>query len=392
MIKHLLKMVWNRKRVNGLIMVEIFVSFLVLVVVLTATAYYVSNYRQPLGYNIERVWNVHVDTRLPQKGFNKIRADGMRQVALAMRDLPEIESVGWMNTPPYSHSTWSNGRKYNGQDITIEMNRASVEIKEVLSIPMVAGRWFSRDDDASKLTPVVINERYARLLFGDQDPIGKMPLDSTCRIVGVMQEFRKAGEFSAPVEYQIARVTMDDTTMFRYGVFLIRVREGTTAGFQGKLIGVLESVQKGWSFDITPLVNDRESDFKLRLAPLIAGGVIAGFLLLMVALGLIGVLWQNVSQRTKEIGLRRALGGTALNVSRQIHGEQFVITTLGVLAGLVLIIQLPLLDLIGFIQPGVYVTAMVVSLILMYALTYLCSIIPGWLAMDIEPAEALHYE
>lgn len=392
MIRHLLKMVWNRKRVNGLIMIEIFVSFLVLFVVLTATAYYVSNYRQPLGYDIQRVWNIKVNTRLPQKGFDKVQADGLQQLALAMRDLPEIESIGWMSMPPYSHSTWSNGRKFNGQDIVIEINGASDDIQNLLSVPLIAGRWFSKEDDASKLKPVVINELYARLIYGDEDPIGKKPLDSTCMIVGVMKEFRKAGEFSAPVCYQIARFRIEDTTKSHNGSFLIRVREGTTASFQGKLIGVLESVQKGWSFDINELQNDRESDFKLRLAPLIAGGVIAGFLLLMVALGLIGVLWQNVSQRTKEIGLRRAVGGTALNVSRQIHGEQFVITSLGILAGLILVVQLPLLDLIGFIQPGVYIAALTISLILMYALTYLCSVIPGWLAMDIEPAEALHYE
>lgn len=392
MIKHLLKMVWNRKRINGLIMIEIFISFLVLFTVLTATAYYISNYFKPLGYNIDRVWNIQVNSRLPREGFDKVRSKGLNQLELAMRDLPEVESVGWIFASPYSHSTWTNGRKFNGQDIDIEMNRASDNIQHVLTIPMVAGRWFSKDDDASAYTPAVINEQYARLLFGSENPIGKMPLDSTCRIVGVMKGFRKGGEFSGPVNYQIARLRLEDTTQSRFGTFLIRVKEGTTGAFQGKLTKVLESVEKGWSFNIETLANSRESDFKLRLAPLIIGGVVAVFLLLMVALGLIGVLWQNVSQRTKEMGLRRALGGTAQHVSRQIHGEQFIITTIGVTAGSVLAMQLPLIDLIDFIKPETYFFALAISLILMYAITYLCSMFPSWLAMDIQPAEALHYE
>ncbi len=124
----------------------------------------------------------------------------------------------------------------------------------------------------------------------------------------------------------------------------------------------------------------------------LSGVLSPDFCLLMVALGLIGVLWQNVSQRTKEIGLRRALGGTAKNVSRQIHGEQFIITTIGVTAGSFLAMQLPLINLIDFIKPETYFFALVVSLILMYAITYLCSMFPSWLAMEIQPAEALHYE
>jgi len=412
-IKHLLKMVWNRKRINGLIMVEIFVSFIVLFVVLTATAYYISNYYKPLGYNIQDVWIINVNSRLPHEGYGDVRSQGLRQLELAMRDMPEIESVGWMYAGPYARSTWTNGRHIGGKQIYIEINRASDDIQMVLSIPLMSGRWFSPEDNTSTgapdpaeksgsaksgspkpvgRTPVVINELYAKLLFGSGDPIGKMPLDSSCRIVGVMKDFRKAGEFSAPVCYQIERLTLMDSTGNRNGSFYIHVKPGTTMAFQAKLSSVLESVEKGWSFHIEPLTREREADFKLRLAPLIAGGVIAIFLLLMVALGLIGVLWQNVSQRTKEIGLRRALGGTAQNVSWQIRGEQFAITTIGVAVGSFLVLQLPILDLIEFIPAQIYMTALVFSMILLYMLTYLCSMFPSWLAMDIEPAEALHYD
>jgi putative ABC transport system permease protein len=385
-------MVWNRKRVNGLLMIEIFVSFLVLFIVLTATTYYVSNYRKPLGYTIDRVWTIKVHSRLPRKGYSRVLSDGLRKLEMAMRDMPEIESVGWMSSAPYENSTSIHGTKFNGASVDAEVNLASDPVRNLLNVPMTAGRWFSDEDNASNFDPVVINEELARVLYGTENPIGKQSLDSNSRIVGVIQDFRKDGELSGTVNYQFSRFRMADTTDNRYGGFLIRLREGTTAAFQGRLIGLLESVEKGWSFDIETLESARESNLKLRLAPLIAGGVIALFLLSMVALGLVGVLWQNVSQRTKEIGLRRALGGTAANVSRQIHGEQIVITTLGVAAGSILMLQLPLLDLIGFIPTGVYMTGLGLSLGIMYGVTYLCSLFPGWLAMAVQPADALHYD
>jgi putative ABC transport system permease protein len=157
-------------------------------------------------------------------------------------------------------------------------------------------------------------------------------------------------------------------------------------------VKTLESVEKDWTFQVVMLDQARNAYFKEQVAPLIAGGIVSVFLLIMVALGLVGVLWQNVTQRTKEIGLRRALGGDADNVSRQIHGEQFVITSLGVGAAAILLMQVPLLDLVSFIKPEIYFTSLAISVLVMYVVTHLCSLLPSWLAMDIQPAEALRYE
>ena len=73
--------------------------------------------------------------------------------------------------------------------------------------------------------------------------------------------------------------------------------------------------------------------------------------MLMVALGLLGVLWQNVTQRTREIGLRRAKGAAKVDVQRQILGEIGVMTTLALLAGVLVVVQFPLLDIIYFVEP-----------------------------------------
>jgi putative ABC transport system permease protein len=147
-----------------------------------------------------------------------------------------------------------------------------------------------------------------------------------------------------------------------------------------------------WSFGIKPLTQAREATFREFLTPLAAGTIVASFLLLMVGLGLIGVLWQNLIQRTRELGLRRAAGASRTAVHRQVFFEQSILTSLGVLLGAVLIAQLPILDLIAFIRPAVYLGGFLASMAAIYLLSTICALYPSALASRVQPAEALRYE
>ncbi|HEV2669211.1 MAG TPA: FtsX-like permease family protein, partial [Blastocatellia bacterium] len=145
-------------------------------------------------------------------------------------------------------------------------------------------------------------------------------------------------------------------------------------------------------FSIKPLVEMRASVFQEYLVPMAAFGLVAGFLLIMVGLGLTGVLWLTVTQRTKEMGLRRAKGATRQRIYKQILGELFIVTTTGLLVGTLVVVQFPLLDLMGFASPEVYTASIFISLGLIYLLTTVCGLYPSLLATRIHPAEALHYE
>ncbi len=393
MIKHLFKMVWNRKRINGLMMIEIAVSFIVLFVVCTAVIYLLNNYRKPLGFSVDRVWSIRPDTKLPWQTHTAEKLEGMRQLTLALQGLPEIESIGGMFMPPYSNSRGTQIAQYQNKPISADVNGATDGIKDVLGVDLIAGRWFSPEDDGNTVSPAIINEHLASELYGPDNPIGKELPFNQLRVVGVVRDFRKEGEFSAPTNYLISRIRTNDTTQMRIPwTILIRLKPGITAAFEEKLVKTMEAVEKTWTFDVIQLEQERDARFRRELAPVAGGVIIAGFLLLMVLFGLTGVLWQNVTQRTKEIGLRRAMGGTAADISRQIHGEQFVITTIGLAAGALLVLQVPLLNIAAFVPTAVYLTSLAIALVIMYAITHLCSLIPGWFAMDIEPAEALHYE
>ena len=125
---------------------------------------------------------------------------------------------------------------------------------------------------------------------------------------------------------------------------------------------------------------------------LAAGGLIAAFLLAMVALGLTGVLWLNVTQRTREVGLRRAKGATARSIQRQLRGEVLVLTSIAVTVGLLVVVQFPILRLFTTVEWTVYASGLVISMVLIYLLTIACAWAPSRLASSIEPAEALRWE
>jgi putative ABC transport system permease protein len=136
----------------------------------------------------------------------------------------------------------------------------------------------------------------------------------------------------------------------------------------------------------------RQTSFRMYLLPLLAGGVVAFFLMIMVGLGLSGVLWQNVIRRTHELGLRRAVGASRTQVFVQILLEVLCLTGVGLLLGVVLVLQLPLLGIGAFVPPAVYAAGLLGAMAAIVLLAAGCSLYPATLASRVTPAEALRYE
>jgi len=289
---------------------------------------------------------------------------------------------------------------YKGRMAETTANNVTDGFKDVMGLELVRGRWFEPADDALNWDPVVINQRLAEELFGAEDPLGKTI--STSRepqrdererhVIGVISEFRENGELQQPENYTFTRKKLtgvDDDFMLH---LVLKVRPGTPPAFEEKLMNRLAAEAKGISFEVNPLAKTRASFLRIYMAPLLAIGVVAAFLMIMVSLGLVGVVWQSVTQRTTEIGLRRALGGTATAIHAQVLGELVVITSVGLLLGTALVAQLPLLGVMTFVGTRVFLVGLGTSLALIYLLTLLCGLYPSMLASKIQPAEALHYE
>ncbi len=173
---------------------------------------------------------------------------------------------------------------------------------------------------------------------------------------------------------------------------MVRVRPGTPAVFEQALIERMQRIAPDRSFRARPMAQTRDEALRFRLAPLVAGGIVALFLISMVALGLTGVLWQNVTKRTREIGVRRAMGASGKQVNRQILLEVMLLTTIALIVGSVIVLQLPILGAFTIVTPAAFSSGFALALATIYALTVLCGLYPSWLASRLQPADALRYE
>jgi putative ABC transport system permease protein len=416
MIRHVFKLIWNRKRTNFLMMAEIFVAFLVLFAVVALAVYTADNWRRPLGYSIERVWVVHVDMKQASDDyFDAAQQETTRQLMLALGEFPEIEASAGTMLAPYQFGSSASAYQWRGRRIEYGVAEVTDGFKDLLGLEVVEGRWFGPEDDGQNYEPVVINRDMRVDLFGggpaigenianEREPGGDGPAARERRVVGVVADYREDGEFDGTRHYGLFRKTMAGGAADGRGnadarrrdrpprTLLVKVRPGTTAAFEERLLERLQAAAPDWSFEVTTLSAMRASAIQFAVAPLVAVGLVAGFLMLMVALGLLGVLWQNVTQRTREIGLRRAKGAARVNVQRQILGEIGVMTALALAAGVLVAIQFPLLDIIYFVEPHVYAIGLAISVTAICLLTLACAWYPSRMAMRVEPAEALRYE
>lgn len=397
MIRHLLKLVWNRKRANALLILEMAASFLVVFAVAAAALVFADRVRRPLGFAWQGVWNVSLGMGLPgDLDFTAEQTATFERVLREAASLPGVEAAGGIMAAPYSFSTRESSFQYEGRDIDTVSNEATVETAAVLGLEPVFGRWFAEGDgQGSGPRPVVVNRRLARELFGVEDVAGKMlqlSPEEELRVVGVVDEFRQHGELSAPGNYIFHFKPVGEPEAGPLRELLLRLAPGTPASFEPQLLARLQAVAPTWSFEVTPLETMRDRRFRFHLAPVVLGAVVGGFLLLMVALGVLGVLWQNVAQRTRELGLRRAAGASRGRVYAQILAELLIVTSLGLALGTVVVAQIPLLDLVASLTPAVWSAALALAAGIVLALAAVCGLYPGWLATRVEPATALRYE
>lgn len=391
MLKHLFKLIWNKKKQNFVLMLEILVSFLVIFAVFTMVVYYYQNYRKPMNFDYEPVWAIQFKTEQRPQGNDSLSLyfESLRN---QLSSMPEIAAVSFTgHNIPFSMSTSQNNVNYEGlhinrvNDYTVQDSYAAT-----LGLSMQEGRWFSRADAGAKYRPVVINGHLKEKLFGKGDAVGKLlekGSDNPLKIIGVINDIKEKGDYQA-IESSLYRRA--DTSAYRWmEVILARVKPTANIAFEGRLYKALATYLPNATVEIEHLTNKRTGKNSMTLVPMIIMTIIAGFLVINVALGLFGVLWYNINRRRGEIGLRRAVGATGQSISRQLVREALVLSTIALLVGCFFAVQFPLLNVFDM-PAGVYLTAIGLSIVFIYLLVVVCALYPGKQAAAIYPAVALH--
>jgi putative ABC transport system permease protein len=104
------------------------------------------------------------------------------------------------------------------------------------------------------------------------------------------------------------------------------------------------------------------------------------------------VLWQNVTRRAREFGLRRAAGASQRDIQRQVLMEITLTAAIGLIVGLVLVVQIPLIPLASFLSTGVIASGALAAVVLVLGLALSAAAYPSWLATRTHPADALRDE
>lgn len=418
MILHLLKLVWHRKRANALVMTEIFFSFLIVFAVATMAVSMIRRWQAPLGYSWRNVSVVDVVSFAPShlSATSTVAGppDQVDPVLLAnakeldrllrdLRALPEIESAAIDSMPAYSNGTWTSSIGLENHRADVTADRAGDDFARVMHLKLLHGRWFQREDDAANYLPLVVDSDAATAIFGTEDAVGrKLPAEGfrsdpsspkEMRVVGVIAPYRKSGEFSGPdVRMTFFRASSIHPQTPEARSIVLAVRPGTPPSFEAQLNRHLHAIAPDLTFRLRRMEQMRRFSLRVRLAPLGILALIAVFLISMAALGLTGVLWQTVTRRLREIGLRRALGATGHGVRMQVLMEVSLLATMAVILGTIVVIQLPLLGIMHLVTKTEFTAGLGSALAVIYLITLLCGAYPSWLASRIEPAEALRYE
>ncbi|RFP63355.1 macrolide ABC transporter permease [Hymenobacter lapidiphilus] len=399
MIRHLLKLIWRRKAANGLLALELLLTFLVLFGLGCLVAVVGLAFRQPPGFAYEQVWTLRLATNndtLPQEPT-------LLRLQRQLGQQPGEEAVSLaMYSTPFSEYTMNSTATVAGQPpLVVTEVETDDQFAALLEMSVSEGRWFDRRDEAAGVPPVIINQEMREAIFAGRPALGqRIKLQHALnenekaegRVVGVVGSYRPGGDLAPPqpVVFRRRVPPPEGTRMFAY-TLLVKVKPGAGAALEQQLVRTVTAVTKTWTVSATPLADSRALALQTSLAPLLAVGIVSAFLLLNVALGLFGMLWQAISQRRDEIGLRRALGATAADIGRQFVGETLVLTTLALLPGLFIAAQFPLLGVLG-VSTHVYLLGMLLALVVLYAFTLLCTLQPSWLAARIQPAVALREE
>ena len=280
---------------------------------------------------------------------------------------------------------------------SIHISVVSREFFRTLGIPLRRGRVFDLEETMRSPGSIVVNEAFAHTIFPGESPLGHRVLSQDERepwnIVGVVGNIR-AGDLGSDPEPRVYRCNCQEhEPLFMPNSFLIR-----TAGDPHALVRTVQQQVRAVDHDLLAFdVKTMDERLADSLAPqrfhLALIGTFAVIALVLSALGVYGVLSYLIARRTREIGIRIAMGAQADEVRRLVVGESLGLAALAVVAGLG-----GAWALTRYLESMLYgVTALdgttfAVMPVVLVALAIAASLMPAWRASRIDPMAALREE
>jgi predicted permease len=268
-----------------------------------------------------------------------------RQLEERISDLPDVVSAAAVRFSPFSGSGWNqnvyadhNSGRTNNK--TAWFNSVSPSYFRTLQTPLLAGRHFEWHDDTAAPQVAIVNEKFARDLFGNDNPVGRTfrhearagKADPVYEIVGIVKDTKYSELREEARLIAFLPVAQDENSLDQL-TFLIRAR----GPFSSVMAGVKQRMAE---IDGGLLVEFRVLDLQIaqtvlreRLMANLSGGF--GLLAAMLStLGLYGVMSYMVARRRNEIGVRMAMGAKTRDILALVFGEAGRLVLIGLALGM----------------------------------------------------------
>ncbi len=321
-----------------------------------------------------------------------------QQVAQRLQALPGVRAVGAVSRLPLAggNSSRSFNTPGDDKDYSADIRVSTPDYFRTMGIPLLKGRSFSESDVGSAVNVAVINNALAHAVFPGQDPIGKQltnfgPDNLTLQIVGVVGNVRHVGLDREPRSeiYQLLGQA-------QWPSMFMAIRSATsdatsiTSAAQNAVWSVNKDVPLATIRTMQDLISN--SVLRRRFSMLLLT-IFATVAMLLAAVGLYGVMSYSVAQRTKEIGIRMALGARRSDVIALVVKQGMALVLTGIVGGGIL--SLAMTRMIAGMLFGITATdplTFVGVAALLAAVAFLANYLPARRGASVDPMVALRYE
>ena len=355
----------------------------------------------PLGFRPERLLTFQVD--LPAAKYGPVQKSWAFDQAFlsAVRATPGVLGAGMSSAIPfgvgiYSHTPFTPVGKSilpPGMALPADWRSVSPGFFATMRIPLLRGRDFSQQDTPLGPIHIVVSQSMARKIWGEEDPIGRVltnPSKKNFYVVGVVGDVRGTALNAAPEPTLYYCVT---ERQWQLSDVVVR-----TAGDPDSLVGTIRRELQRIDADV-PMANIKTMDDWIansaaqpRLNTTLLA-VFAGMALLIAAIGIYGVLSYSVTQRTREIGLRMALGAQPGDVLGLVVRQGMAVAAIGIAAGVAgaLAFSRVLASLLFGVEPRDPAT-LAAAAVSLAAIALAACAIPARRAASVDPMSALRQE
>jgi macrolide transport system ATP-binding/permease protein len=325
-----------------------------------------------------------------------------RQIISRIGSLPGVQSVSISSHRPVR--AWDGGvslvvpgRPTNGKRNVVPERDVSAGYLATVGARLLRGRYFTEaEDDGNKPSLFVINQTFAKIFFPGEDPIGKhVAYEGTKTPIEIIGEVEDIKEGQLDSSNQAVIYVPFNQWSYLWFNLVVRTRQTEESILPTLAVAIHQidpNIATSDGTTMTDLIDDSTSAYLHKSSAWLVGGF-AGLALVLSVVGLYGVIAYSVSQRTREIGVRMALGAERSSVYRLVLKEAGKLTVIGIVAGLVSSMAASMLmrKMLFGIQAWDAPTLACVTLVLGVS-ALLASYIPARRAASVNPVDALRAE